>query len=237
MKKIIFTLPIIGFLLFLACSKDNFNSFEYWDEQVIEKTEELTTLLQSVPCTNIEEFEIIQQPYYTYYLVHSSLKSQFEKLKQELDHLQDERYKAAEREGKIRYEALDFIMPIPNPPVGKICDNGKPKLRFAHDLSLEEVNVELPKRYKELQEFYKDITCDNPNDWQSHFLRTGCCMEAIAVHKTIRSAEMIEKIQLYNHLTERKLSLEKTSCQGDCPNSARPVQCRDGKPYIEVYKS
>lgn len=237
MKKITFLVPIIGFMLFFACSKDSSKSYEYWNEQVNAKAQELNTLLESVPCTNIEEFEIIQHPYYTYYLVHSSLKKQFEKLQLELDHLQGERNKAAEREGKIFNDAQRFSMPAPNPPVGKVCHNGKAKLRFAYELSLEEVNAELPKRLKELQEFYKDVTCSNPNDWTSHFLRTGCCMEGIAVHKTIRSNEMIEKIQLYNRLMENKLHLDKTNCQGGCPNMASPVQCRDGKPFIEVFKS
>ncbi|MDR3009898.1 MAG: hypothetical protein LBV59_18325 [Sphingobacterium sp.] len=237
MKKITFLLPIIGFILFLACSKDNSKSYEYWNEQVNAKAKELTTLLQSVPCTNIEEFEIIQHPYYTYYLVHSSLKNQFEKLKEELDYLESERNKAAEHEGKLFNDAQRLSMPIPNPPVGKVCYNGKAALRFAYELSLDETNAELPKRYKELKEFYKDVTCSNPNDWTSHFLRSGCCMEGIAVHKTIRSTDMIEKIELYNRLMENKLRLEKTKCEGGCPNMARPVQCKDGKPFVEVYKS
>ncbi|WP_448139386.1 hypothetical protein [Sphingobacterium siyangense] len=237
MKKIIFILPIIGLILFFACSKDSSKSYEYWNEQVTAKAQEINNLLESVPCTNIEEFEIVQRPYYTYYLVHSSLKNQFEKLNHELDHLQDELNKAAEREGKTSYDAQRLSMPAPNPPVGKVCYNGKAALRFAYDLSLEEINAELPKRLKELKEFYKGVTCSNPNDWISSFLRTGCCMEGIAIHKTIRSNEMIEKIALYNRLMENKLRLEKTTCQGDCPNMARPVQCRDGKPFVEVYKS
>ncbi|MDF2851935.1 MAG: hypothetical protein K0S31_2620 [Sphingobacterium multivorum] len=237
MKKITFLLPIIGFILILSCSKDSSNSYEYWNEQVNVKAQELTKLLQSIPCTNIEEFEIVQRPYYTYFLVHSSLKNQFEKLKQELDHFQDERNKAAEREGTTFYDTQRLSMPIPNPPVGKVCYNGKAALRFAYELSLEETNVELSNRLKELKDFYKDVTCSNPSDWTSHFLRSGCCMEGIAVHKTIRSTEMIEKIELYNRLMENKLRLEKTNCQGGCPNMARPVQCRDGKPFVEVYKS
>lgn len=141
--------------------------------------------------------------------MHSSLKNQFEKLNLELAHLQDERNKAAEREGKTFYDAQRLSMPIPNPPVGKVCYSGKAALRFAYDLSLEEINTELAKRLKELKEFYKDVTCSNPNDWTSHFLRTGCCMEGIAVHKTIRSTEMIEKIELYNRLMENKLRWRK----------------------------
>ncbi|GAA0885618.1 hypothetical protein GCM10009120_42170 [Sphingobacterium siyangense subsp. cladoniae] len=237
MKKIIFIVPIIGLILFFACSKDSSKSYEYWNEQVNAKAQELNKLLESIPCTNIEEFEIVQRPYYSYYLVHSSLKNQFEKLNLELAHLQDERNKAAEREGKTFYDAQRLSMPIPNPPVGKVCYNGKATLRFAYDLSLEEIHTELAKRLKELKEFYKDVTCSNPNDWTSNFLRTGCCMEGIAVHKTIRSTEMIEKIELYNRLMENKLRLEKTTCQGGCANMARPVQCRDGKPFVEVYKS
>lgn len=232
MKKIIFSLPIIGLILFLACSKDSSKSYEYWSGQVNEKVQEITSLLGTVPCTNINEFEIIEHS--SYYLVHSSLKNQFEKLLQELDHLESQQQKAAQREG-IYAATLDPLPP--NPPLEKLCDNGKAVMRFAHNLSIEEINAELPKRYKELQEFYKDVTCTNPNDWTSHFLRTGCCMEGIAVHKTIRSKEMVEKIGIYNRLMENKLRLDKTTCQGDCPNMAKPVQCKDGKPIVEVYKS
>ncbi len=234
MKKILFSLPIIGLILFLACSKDSSKSYEYWSEQVNKKTQEISTLLESVSCTNINEFEIIKRS--NYYLVHSSLKSQFENLSKELDHMLDEQDKAAAREGIMNiYPTLDYI-PF-NPPVKKACVNGKATLLYSKDLSLDEINAELPKRYKELQEFYKDVTCTNPNDWTSHFLRTGCCMEGIAVHKTIRSTEMKEKIELYNILMENKLRLDKTTCQGDCPNMAKPVQCKDGKPIVEVYKS
>ena len=236
MKKIIFTVPIIGFLLFIACSKDSSKSYDYWSELANKKAEEISTLLQSVPCTSIEEFEIIQRPTFNYYLVHSSQKNQFEKLRKELDYLQEELYKAGEREGKILYDIISDQI-LTEPPLGKVCDNGKAKLRFPRDLSLEEINVELPKRYKELQEFYKDVTCTNPNDWNSHAFRTGCCLEGIAVHKTIRTKEMLEKIEIYNRLIENKHRLEKTSCQGGCPNMVRPVQCRDGKPFVEVFKS
>lgn len=237
MKNTLFTLPIIAFLLLLGCTKDSSKSYKYWSEQVNQKTQEITTLLESVPCTNIDEFEIVKQS--NYYLVHLSLKKPFEKLRKELDHLLDEQHKAAEREGIVCYDVQPlFSFPPPNPPLAKACQNGKAVMRYAHDLSLDEINTELPKRYQELQDFYKDLTCTNPNDWSSGFLRKGCCMEGIAVHKSIRSNEMIDKIEIYNSLMERKLGLEKTNCQDrNCPNRARPVQCKDGKPFVEVFKS
>ncbi|MCW8312440.1 hypothetical protein K7A41_14505 [Sphingobacterium sp. InxBP1] len=231
MKRIRFNYYLlIGVILFLACSKDSSRSNEYWSQRVNEKIQEIHTVLESVPCTNINEFEIIKQS--DYYIVHHSVKPQFEKLQQDLDYLHRKQNEAAEREGIMLIEH-GYSPPI-NPPVGKVCQNGKAVLRYARDLTLEEIDIEIPRLYKELEEFYKDVPCTNPNDWTSHFLRKGCCFEGIAVHKSIRSNEMVEKIELYNRLVERKLHLEKTVCQGDCFSMAKPVQCKNGKPIVEL---
>jgi len=231
MKRNLFYLPMMTFLLFFACSKSEPQSYEYWSKLVNEKYQEINLLVQSVPCTDIEAFQITKMGA-SYYLVHPSIKTQFDKLQTELQQLEKERGKAASREGILS----DSYM-LPNPPVRKVCDQGKPKLIYVQNLSIDEINAELPVRYKEIQEFYQDIPCTDPNEWTSYFLRTGCCMEGVAIHKTIRSEEMVAKIELYNRLMEAKMHLEKVHCEGGCPNMAKPVQCKDGKPIVELYKS
>ncbi len=165
------------------------------------------------------------------FLVHPSIKTQFDRLIAELEHLQVEASKAAEREGTYIYSDIIWM---PNPPVRKVCEDGKPKLVFAQDLTLEEIDGELPPRYEDIQNFYNDVPCINASDWQSQFLRTGCCMEGIAVHKSIGTDEILEKIHIYNRLVEVKLAIDKTTCPGGCPNFAKPVQCIDGKPVVEL---
>jgi hypothetical protein len=61
MKKIIFILPIIGLIIFFACSKDSSKSYEYWNEQVTAKAQEINKRLESVPCTNIVEFVVVRR--------------------------------------------------------------------------------------------------------------------------------------------------------------------------------
>lgn len=226
MKRILLLLVAAAFLY--SCEKEEKHPYAYWSNLVSEKYGEIHTLTQSVPCTDIEEFEIVHKS--GYHLVHSSIKEQFDQLMVELEQLQSEASKAATREG-----ILNDSMWAPNPPLRKECADGKPKLIFAQDLSLEEINAELPVRYEELENFYNDVPCTDADEWSSYFLRTGCCMEGIAIHKTIRTAEMFDKIHIYNRLMEGKLWLEKVKCVGvDCPNMAKPVQCIDGKPVVEM---
>lgn len=231
MKRNLLYLPAITFLLFFACSKSEPQSYEYWNKLVNEKHQAINLLVQSVPCTNIEEFEIVKVNL-SYYPVHPSVRAQFDQLQNELLQLEKERDKAASRE-----EILLDVFGHPNPPLRKICDQGKPRLIYAKDLSIDEINAELPIRYKEIQEFYQDIPCTDPGEWTSYFIRTGCCMEGIAIHKTIRTEEMITKIECYNRLMEAKMNLEEIHCEEICPNMAKPVQCIDGKPVVELSRS
>jgi hypothetical protein len=211
-----------------SCEKEEKKSYLYWSNLVSEKHAEINTLTQSVPCADIEEFELVNQS--GYHLVHPSVRTAFDRLMDELQYLQSEAGKAAAREG-----ILNDLMWAPNPPLRKVCSEGKPKLVFAQQLSLEEINEELPVRLEELENFYNDVPCTDAGEWTSYFLRTGCCMEGIAIHKTIRTAEMFDKVHIYNRLMEAKLALEKPDCrESNCPTQAKPVQCIDGKPVIEM---
>lgn len=234
MKKCLLLIPIITTFLLFGCKKNEQRSYEHWSHLINEKYFELNQLLQSVPCTNINDFEIIKIGSYfssSYYLVHPNVKEKFEITLNELEELTQKLNEAASREG-----ILNSSPPIKIPPLNKACIEGKPKLIYAKDLSIEEINAELPSRYEQIQSFYNDVPCTKPNDWSSHFLRVGCCHEGIAIHKTIRSEEMYDLVQIYNQLMERKLYLENTNCglNNTCKTFAKPVICLDGKPFVEL---
>ncbi len=230
MKKNFFLLFVTLFLL--SCESDKDNSYEYWSRLVSAKHSEITALTLSVPCQDIEEFEIIplQGMFTDYFLVHPSIKTAFDKLFAELEELRSEMYEAASREGIY----FDFIMH--NPPLHKACKDGKAKLIFAQDLSLEEINEELPVRYEEIKNFYNDIICTDPDDWTVFRLHLAeCCFEPVPLHKTIHMQEALEKMELYNRLIERKRHFENTSCyQTRCEAKVKPVTCVNGKPAIEM---
>lgn len=228
----IFYCAFIVLLCFLSCKKESIKSYAYWSDRVNEKQKEIDLLLTNISCTNSNDFEIITKDF-GYYLVHPSNKNQFNKLIQDLEKLKLEQDEAMRRENiQVYYSSL-----VITPPIKKICEEGKPKLIFTHDLSLSEIDEELPKRYEEIKNFYKDIPCTDPNDWMSRILRKYCCNEGIAVHKTIKSAEMTMLIDTYNQLFQYKMARENTNCSEICNNFAKPVQCRDGKPYVELYTS
>lgn len=228
MKRI---LPYLLLLFLLGCSKEE-KSYEHWSKLASEKYKEIVALTQSVHCTEINDFETVQIGH-NYLLLHPSIKGQYGKLMQEYEYLQTQAGKAAGREG-----ILNDIFAPPNPPVRKQCQNGKPTLIFAQNLTLEEARSELSTRLAEIKAFYNDVTCTNANDWSAYGIRTGCCIEAIAIHKTIKTVEFIQKIDLYNRIMEQKMTLEKVSCAGipPCANSIKSIQCVDGKPVIEMAK-
>lgn len=226
MKKLQLFLAFLVICL-VSCDKDNDRSFEYWSNQVSEKYKQINELTQSVSCADIDDFELVNKN--GYYLVHPSIKSNFDQLMLELERLNTEMYNAAGREGIM----FDLTME-PNPPVRRLCKDGKATLIYAQDLSLSEVNTELADRYPKIQNFYADVPCTDPSAWTARFMRNGCCMEGIAVHNTIRTDEFLEQIFIYSSLSAIKLQLENVQCTGGCPNMAKPVACVNGKAVVEL---
>ncbi len=226
-------LQIFILALFLACSKNEPKSFEYWDDLANKKRSEITALTQSIPCSNIEEFGIVSTGG-NYYPVHLSIIEKFARIKLELEDILREREIAGSREGFAwaREESL-----LPNPPVRKVCQNSKPLLIYSHDLSLEEVNLELPIWYEEIKTFYENVSCNDANQWTGRYiLSQNCSIEAFAVHKTVGKEEMDNKLDVYNMLMVRKMSLEKTKCESGFPAEKlvknQPVICEAGKPVV-----
>ncbi|MVZ62602.1 hypothetical protein [Sphingobacterium humi] len=228
MKFVTFWIPLLLLNILSACSKDaTEKNADYWNAKADEKSKELVALLESIPCENVDDF--IQKTYVmSYYLVHPSIEQKADKLAKEYEILFHKWVDAIQKEGGV----VDFAQM--NPPVGRSCVNGKATLRYAQELSLEEVKAMMPGKYEAVKDFYKDVPCTNPNDWSAYFLRSGCCPEAVAIHKTIRSAEFVELVITYNVLVQRKMQLEGTVCEGGCANAAKPVVCKDGKPLVEL---
>lgn len=220
MKKILTSLIVLTLLM--GCSKDEEKSYTYWSNLVEKKQIEINNLVQSVACTDVSDFEIIAKN--GYHLVHPTVKSTFEILQTELDNLLKERSKA----DPIK-DAENLLFTHPITPIKKICENGKPKLIFPSDLSLEEINVELPLRYAEISAFYKDVPCTDANAWFIYVIRNACCLESMAIHKTIGTQELTTKINSYNRLIEAKMTLEGTTCLAPCPDRATAITCMDGK--------
>lgn len=233
MKSITF-FYLFMMVLFLACSKTETKpkSYEYWNNLVNEKREEIFSLVQSVPCTVIDEYEIIKKD--SYFLVHPSIKAGFDNLQGELEKLEVERNAASVREGWIG----DLPRTIPSHPVRKICDNGKPKLIYVKDLSMEEISAELPVRYNEINNFYKDEVCSDVTQWIGRYIFSDCGIEPIPVHKTIRNEEMVSKIDIYNQMMVMKILHEKQSCdvkiRFEKVFETKSVICKDGKPVVII---
>lgn len=231
MKRIFFLLFIALYLF--ACKSDKEYPYQYWLQLTKEKYEEIIALTESVSCKNIQEFETISSGsmFSDYFLVHPSIKVAFHKLYLELEQLRTEMYKAAGREG-IYFDSFYK----PNPPLRKTCEDNIAKLIFVQDLSIEEINEELPIRYDEIKNFYNDTPCIDPTDWTVFPLYLAeCCFEPIAVHKTIGVSEVIEKIEIYNRLINRKHQLDNRSCiQINCETLTKAVSCISGKPVIET---
>lgn len=217
-------------ILFLACSKSELKPHAYWNNLVNEKQGEIISLVQSVSCSDIAEFEIVKRG--GYYLVHPSIRADFDKLQTELEQLEKERSIAAAREDLIGGPAPS----IPTHPVRKVCDNGKPKLIYVKDLSLDEINAELPARYNELITFYKDEVCSDATQWGGRYIFADCAVEPIAIHKTIRNEEMVSKIDIYNQMMMVKILHEKKECdvkvRFEKVFEYKLVVCKDGKPTV-----
>lgn len=226
-------LNLLILILFFGCSKNETKSYEYWNDLTNKKYAEINILTQSVACSNITEFEIVAIGR-SYYAVHPSVRERFDILRNELEELERERGIAGSREGFAwaREESL-----FPNPPVRKVCENGKPLLIYAQNLSLEEVNSELPIRHEEIRTFYQNISCTDANQWNGRYIISqNCGFEAFAVHESIRKDEMDTKLDVYNMLMIRKMTLEGTKCEQafltDKLLKNEPVKCEAGKPVV-----
>ncbi len=165
---------------------------------------------------------------HNYFLVHPSLQARFDRLLAEYDDYFNKMLDAAEREGII----YDFSYPIP--PIKVVCRDGKATMLFVQDLTIQEVNEELPKFKNIIKDFYKDVNCTDPSEWSSMLLIVNCKYEGFAIHKTIKTEEFKELLLNYYQLNNRKNQLENIKCDGMSSNKQATISCKDGKPVVTI---
>ncbi|MVZ67694.1 hypothetical protein GQF61_17790 [Sphingobacterium sp. DK4209] len=210
--------------LFASCSKDK--NDEYWQKKADDKYQEIENLVYSVSCENIDDFEIMSYNS-TYFPVHKNIKSRFENL------IEEHRYyrtKWFDIEPQINFSLNVWVI---NPPVELICHQGRPKLRYAQDLTLEETNKFILSNYKKLKEFYNDVPCTDPKDWQAIIVSKDCRCEFVTAHKTIRVSEFYELLNVQKVLDWQWRVLSEVKCDEPCTIKLGPIICKDGKPYVQ----
>lgn len=223
---------IVFFLLATtACQKSE--TYEELSKIAHDKYLEIKALSESRSCTDLDEWQM-KTIYYScwyHFAIHQDDVEEFERLAEEYIVAQKRADEAGDR-------PILFYLSLcgPNPPAMMTCEAGKPKLVHAYEIDdLSVVESELASRYDEIMSFYAGVPCTDPEDWTSRIMRNGCCYEGVAVHKTIKTWEAIELLYIHGGLNAQKMRLIETECNYEaCNYSIGSVQCRDGRPYVEM---
>ncbi len=227
MKIFIYSFLVLLSFQLLSCSKsDELKSSSYWGKRAQEKKREINLLSESVPCQDISTFKVVFK--HNYFLVHPTIQARFDRLLAEYDDYFNKMLDAAAREGII----YDFLYPIP--PIKVVCRDGKATMLFVQDLTIQEVNEELPKFKNNIMDFYKDVNCTDPSEWGSMILIVNCNYEGFAIHKKIRNKEFHELLLTYYELNNRKNQLENIKCDGMSSNKQATISCKEGKPVVTI---
>ncbi|SFS69853.1 hypothetical protein [Sphingobacterium wenxiniae] len=220
----------LGSLIFTSCDKSD--SYAVLSERAHQKFLEIKALSEQNSCADMDKLSIKKVPYSCghYFAIHENQISTFEKLTKEYLALQAEADNAKDRPIIYYYSPC-----VPYPPLEIICENGKAKLLYPYEIQdIEKLSTAIEKSWESLKHFYDAVPCTNASDWRTQAILTGCCYEALAVHKTIRTDEFIEKTYLHTNLVGMKRMLEKTECSTVyCNNSFKEVKCVDGRPTVE----
>lgn len=197
MKKAIFLFVTI--FLFNSCKKDE--SWEYWDNLAEKKYEEIIALSNSYACSETSNLttQVVYNICASTILVHKNDLKRFEELyKQFLSY--EEKANKLGRPAITAMCAMDSSIKIG-------CKDNKAYLLNAYNISLEDLNIEMPKLYTEIKNHYNSLTCENINNLTGMTLYTGDVKEAIAIKNT--DGSYYNKVQMYRLLNHRKAELEK----------------------------
>jgi hypothetical protein len=197
MKKALTVVMVI--LLFNSCKKEE-NTWEYWDDLATKKMQEITNLSNNYACSEIENLTI--QNTYNFcsfdILIHKNDIQKFNELNKQY---QEYKRKANEAGRPMVYYDCLFDKPI---KIG--CKENKAYLVFTYNISLEDLNIEMPKLYTEIKNHYNSLNCENINNLTGVTLYTDNVEEAIAIRAT--DLDFWQKVQTYKLLNQRKAQLE-----------------------------
>ncbi|MGJ1197036.1 hypothetical protein ACR777_12855 [Sphingobacterium spiritivorum] len=229
MKRVLSTLLLLSGILVLGCKKDP--GYEELKRLADEKYQEIVQLTQSVACGDPSVWKIatIYQLGPVYLPVHPSFEERYKKLVEEY-HVRRKRADNAPDAPPIPY--LDYIEGYP--PIGIRCKNNKAELYYAKDMTLQEIEEELPKYFTEIVDFHKNDPCTNPNLWRIGYIRQDCKYIAVLYNENIRGEEFYRKGRQYESLYAQKRQLQASPpCSNQNDKPAKGVSCENGKPVIQ----
>ncbi|MGJ1433326.1 hypothetical protein ACR79M_17370 [Sphingobacterium spiritivorum] len=229
MKRILSLLLLLSGIIFSGCKKDP--GYEELNHLADEKYQEIVQLTQSVACGDPSVWKIatIYNVIPQYIPIHPSIQEKFRILSEEYIVL-IKRAKNAPDAPTLYY--TDIIQGYP--PIGIRCKNNKAELYYAKDMTLEEIEVELPKHLREIVDFYKNDICTNPNMWRISYIMQDCKYIPIIYNENIRAEEFYRKSSQYQSLYAFKRQLQGTPpCTNQNDKPAKGVSCENGKPVIQ----
>lgn len=189
-------------LVLLGCKKGE-HSGEYWNQKANETYNKIIALSENYVCSDISKLNIknIGYPCPSYVLIHNKDTAAFNQLIKSFTYFQQKA-----QESGLAMDILclqDFYFKIS-------CKENKPYLVTLNNIELADINMEMPRLYAEIKNYYNNSPCTNPDDWQGITLYSGETQEALAVKKT--DGDFYRKVQTYNQLNCKKLVLEGKQC-------------------------
>jgi hypothetical protein len=223
-------------LLVSACKKDDITS-EQWSTKAEEKRAEIDQLIASEKCENLTDWSIDKVDNFwcghSYFPVHKNIKTQFNKLWKEYLTLTSKSVDAGIREGII-YEPCEEYILHHSEPTQLTCDNGKVKLLYIKDLSLEDSKARIAPLKTKIDNYLSNLTCSGTENWATTILLNDCGIDHIPYIRTADVTELKKDIALYNSLKANILEREKTNCPTRKYTYPKGVKCINSKPVVEL---
>ena len=217
MRKILFIIATITILL--GCKKDE-KSAEYWNDKVLQTYNEILSLSKNYTCADIPQLSI--NAFYATcpvnILIHKKDENKLGNLTKDYEYYYQ----------KYRETSSNLSEPLCGTihPFRIDYKDNKPYIIDINNISLEEINSELPKLYNEIKDYYKNTVCNSIDDWQGFALINEDTKEAIAGKKS--DIAFHQKIQLLYQLHCVKLSLEGKECNLKLYKDKFILTCENG---------
>lgn len=224
--------------LFSACKKDDTTS-QQWEDLANKKREAIAQLIATEPCTDISKWNIEKVANYwcghSYFPMHKNIKAKFDKLWNEYIDLQSKAEKAGVKEGII-YELCEENILHQTEPTQLICENGKAKLLYIADLSLEESKAQIIPVKIKIDTYLANLTCNGIDNWTTTILLKDCGYDYLPYLRTADVTEIKKDVARYNSLKINIMKHEKPDCSTGRYIYPTGITCVNNKPVVELYE-
>jgi len=227
-KNLLYLFALTLTFLFAGCDKED--SYDELSRIADLKLQEAIKLTQDRPCGDLDEWSI-DTLYYRYVPIHPSFKKEYDNLKAEYRDLRERADRAYK--GPIPYDTSPAISYLP-PHFGLRCVAGKMKVMMAHDLDLAEINGHLEQLLPEIQNFFKNESCNDHSKWHVITIRKDCEFIPIVMTQTANFRVFGEKMERYSQLYQAKRNLDPSmNCPTVNDKPAKGIICENGKPKVQ----